>query len=319
MEKILTITIPSYNVEKYLDETLPHYFDERVLPDIEILIVNDGSKDNTLAIANGYHEKYPESVFVIDKPNGGHGSTIHAGIAAAHGKYFKVIDADDWVDTESFVKLIDTLKKVDTDLVLTPFERVIEGTDRKESVDFSGVEYDKVCDFDSVIGGLEDCYQLHSATFRTDIMRKIPAISENCFYVDQEYVLYPVRFVKTVYFLNAHVYQYRIGNAGQSMAVANLQKNRRMHQKVTMNMVRYAKEMDFSENKQSFLNKRASALVYKTLEILLSMGKSSKSEWVQFADVLKEKYPDIYKCVPGKKAALLRMSGNALYSIISKL
>lgn len=112
MEKILTITIPSYNVEKYLDETLPHYFDERVLPDIEILIVNDGSKDNTLAIANGYHEKYPESVFVIDKPNGGHGSTINAGIAAARGKYFKVIDADDWVDTESFVKLIDTLKKL---------------------------------------------------------------------------------------------------------------------------------------------------------------------------------------------------------------
>lgn len=319
MEKVLTIVIPAYNVENYLNETIPHYFDERVLSDIEILIVNDGSKDGTLALANQFHEKYPKSIFVIDKENGGHGSTINAGIVAASGRYFKVIDGDDWVDTESFVKLVKVLKQIDVDLVLTPFERVIEGTEKKEPVTFGQVEYDKVCNFDEVVSQLGDGYQIHSVTFRADILKRIPTISEHCFYVDQEYVLYPIRFVKTVYFMNVFVYQYRIGTAGQSMAIANLQKNRKMHEKVTMNIVRYAEEMKFSENLQTFMNARAAGLVYKTLKILLSMGNNSKEEWTEFAKVLKEHYPSIYQQVPGKKAALLRMTNNALYGVLAKI
>ena len=101
MGKILSITIPSYNVEKYIDKCVQSMLVDSILDDIEILIVNDGSKDSTPEIAKGYVEKYPQTVRLIDKENGGHGSTINAGIREATGKYFKVVDGDDWLNTEN--------------------------------------------------------------------------------------------------------------------------------------------------------------------------------------------------------------------------
>ena len=121
MSKILTVTIPSYNTEKYIDECLPYLIDERIISDIEILIVSDGSIDNTVSVAQKWADKYPDSIRVIDKENGGHGSTINRGILEATGKYFKVVDGDDWVVTENFVKLIEFLKGVDVDLINNPY------------------------------------------------------------------------------------------------------------------------------------------------------------------------------------------------------
>ena len=92
MQKILTITIPSYNVEAYIAATLDTMVTINNLDLLEILVVNDGSKDNTVAVAQQYVDKYPNSVRIIDKENGGHGSTINAGIREATGKYFKVVD-----------------------------------------------------------------------------------------------------------------------------------------------------------------------------------------------------------------------------------
>ena len=106
MEKILTVTVPSYNVEKFLENTLDSFVDERVLDDIEVLIVDDGSKDKTAEIGRKYEEKYPDTFRVISKENGGHGSTINRGIGEAKGKYFKVVDGDDWVDQDGFAELI---------------------------------------------------------------------------------------------------------------------------------------------------------------------------------------------------------------------
>ena len=118
MEKILTVTVPSYNVEKFLENTLDSFVDERVLDDIEVLIVDDGSKDKTAEIGRKYEEKYPDTFRVISKENGGHGSTINRGIGEAKGKYFKVVDGDDWVDQDGFAELIQRLKTCDADYVL---------------------------------------------------------------------------------------------------------------------------------------------------------------------------------------------------------
>ena len=112
MEKVLTITIPSYNVEKYLNQTLDSFIQEEILADIEVLIVDDGSKDRTPLIGKEYEEKYPGTFRVISKENGGHGSTINRGILEARGRYFKVVDGDDWVNTGDFVKLVKPLRPV---------------------------------------------------------------------------------------------------------------------------------------------------------------------------------------------------------------
>ena len=97
MAKVLTIVIPAYNVEQYIDrclESVTTHVDS--LDDLEIIVVNDGSKDNTLELAQRYAVKYPQSVRVIDKPNGGWGSGINRGIEEATGKYLKTLDSDDW-------------------------------------------------------------------------------------------------------------------------------------------------------------------------------------------------------------------------------
>ena len=102
LTKILTISIAAYNVEKYIDRTLSSLNDPRFLDDIEVLIIDDGSSDNTKQIALEYEASAPDTFHYISKENGGHGSTINCGIRFATGKYFRVIDGDDWVDTNSF-------------------------------------------------------------------------------------------------------------------------------------------------------------------------------------------------------------------------
>ena len=121
MNKILSVVIPTYNMEKYLKICLDSFIYDDKAHDLEVLIVNDGSKDNSLKIAQEYETKYPNIFKVIDKENGGHGSTINAGLKVATGKYFKAVDADDWVDTKELAKLLDYLKTADVDCVLTDF------------------------------------------------------------------------------------------------------------------------------------------------------------------------------------------------------
>ena len=109
--KILSVAIPCYNSEAYMRKCI-----ESLLPggeDIEILIVDDGSKkDNTAAIADSYQEKYPTIVKAIHQENGGHGEAVNTGIANASGVYFKVVDSDDWVDSDVLLKIIGLLKEL---------------------------------------------------------------------------------------------------------------------------------------------------------------------------------------------------------------
>ena len=80
MEKILTFSIAAYNVEKYLDKLLKTIICVPNNEMVEVLVVNDGSKDNTAQIAKEYEKNYAGVVRLIDKENGGHGSTINRGI-----------------------------------------------------------------------------------------------------------------------------------------------------------------------------------------------------------------------------------------------
>ena len=117
-DKILTVVVPSYNAEKYLCETMPSILETRNKDLIDLIIVNDGSTDLTREIAERIERQYPEIVRVINKENGGHGSAVNTGIEYAVGKYFKVVDADDWVDTENLDSLIEYLQKTDVVTIL---------------------------------------------------------------------------------------------------------------------------------------------------------------------------------------------------------
>ena len=111
MEKLLSIAIPCYNSQEYMEKAITSILDEK--EDIEILLVDDGSKDNTGIIGDSYASRYPGTIISLHQENGGHGEAVNTGIRYASGKYFKVLDSDDWFDKKAFKKVIEQLKALE--------------------------------------------------------------------------------------------------------------------------------------------------------------------------------------------------------------
>ena len=117
--KILSFIIPSYKSAGFLDKCIPSFLNEAVLDKLDIIIVNDGSTDDTPLVARKYCDAHPDSIRLINQENKGHGGALNTGCAAAVGKYLKVIDADDWVETQNLPEFVAKLEKSDADVVLT--------------------------------------------------------------------------------------------------------------------------------------------------------------------------------------------------------
>ena len=122
MEKILTVSIAAYNMEKYIRRALDSLIDERIIHDLEVFVIDDGGSDSTLDIAKEYASKYPNSIFPVHKENGGYGTTVNYSIQYANGKYFKLLDGDDWFDKNGLYELVNRLKKADSDIILTNYQ-----------------------------------------------------------------------------------------------------------------------------------------------------------------------------------------------------
>jgi glycosyltransferase involved in cell wall biosynthesis len=198
--------------------------------DVEIIIVNDGSRDNTLDIANGYAKKFPSIVKVIDKPNGGHGSGVNAGMKAATGMYYKVVDSDDWLDKQSLLKLLDTIKRhmaegTLPDLYITNFiyDKVYLNEQHQSA-------YKKMMPEGKIIGwehikGFHFSHMLlmHSILYKRErLLESGTVLPEHTFYVDNLYAYQPLPCMKTLYYLNVDLYHYFIGRADQSVTISNM-------------------------------------------------------------------------------------------------
>ena len=219
VEKTLSISIAAYNVEEFLKNTLDSLVAPEIMDDIEVLIIDDGSKDNTAAIGKEFVDKYPNSFKVISKPNGGYGSTINAAIDAATGQYFKTLDGDDWYDTENLVRFVKDLKNMSADLILTPFTMVYEGTGEKQVISMERKYQEKNITFEQLPEALYSKIKMHSVTYKTSILKENNIrIGEHCFYTDIEYISFPIVYVNDVNFLDYSIYQYRICLEGQSVS-----------------------------------------------------------------------------------------------------
>jgi glycosyltransferase involved in cell wall biosynthesis len=206
---------------------------DSILPggdDVEIIIVNDGSKDDTIKIANEYAEKYPSIVRVIDKENGGHGSGVNAGIQNATGIYFKVVDSDDWLDEKAYMAVLAKIKEhlaADTlpDLYVTNFvfEHVADNTQfvrdfHKKYKPNEITTWDKVKRFHS-----SEVLWMHALLFKHEVLVKSGVkLPEHTFYVDNVFDYVPLFYTKTVCYLNEDWYRYLVGRADQSVTITNL-------------------------------------------------------------------------------------------------
>ena len=198
--------------------------------DVEIIIVNDGSKDNTLEIAHQLEGYYPTIIKVVDQENGGHGSAVNAGLAQATGKYFKVVDSDDWVDAEALTRILETIKNFEAqdqeiDMLISNYvyEKVDEH--KQKVVKYTNVlPQEKVFTWSEVGRFHVDQYILmHSVIYRTDLLKLCQlTLPKHTFYVDNIFVYYPLPHVRDMYYLDVDFYRYFIGRSDQSVNEKNM-------------------------------------------------------------------------------------------------
>ncbi len=243
MDKLLSIAIPTCNMQDYLHRCLDTFIiDAERMALLEVLVINDGSKDRSSAIAHEYEQKYPDTFRVIDKENGHYGSCINRALREATGKYFKICDADDWYDSDALVTFLDALKGIDTDVVYTSFNYYY--ADRNEYVQTvaKDVVYGKVIDLTT--HALDSSWFLmHMLTYKVSLLRAIGfRQEEGICYTDNEYVFYPLCHAKSLYCVDVTLYQYFFGREGQSMAWSSLRKNFSHFERILHNFLAYPSE-----------------------------------------------------------------------------
>ena len=229
MKKLLTVAVPCYNAAWCLDKCLSAFLAEPVLDRLEVIVVNDGSEDGTIEVASNYTRRYPHVFRLVDKENGGHGSCINVAAQQAVGKYFKAVDADDWVLTENIPAFLDVLEHTGADAVLTHFHTVDLSGGEVREYKTSDIPLGKVYSLEEFVqypGEIYPCASYHGLTYRTVLYRDSGTVlSEGVFYEDQEYATLPFTKVRTVLPLDMFLYEYMIGNENQSMSSQNQVKH----------------------------------------------------------------------------------------------
>ena len=237
--KLLSITVPCYNSEQYMRKCVDSLLEGG--DDVEIIIVDDGSSDNTGAIADEYAANYPTIVRAVHQENGGHGEAVNTGLRNATGLYFKVVDSDDWVNREAYLKILETLEGLlrgpsTLDMLISNFVDEKEGATRKKIMQYRRcLPVEVMFPWDAVRHMPKGKYILmHSVIYRTQLLRDCRLeLPKHTFYVDNLFVYEPLPFVKNMYYLDVNFYRYYIGRDDQSVNETVMM--RRIDQQIRVN------------------------------------------------------------------------------------
>lgn len=295
MEKLLTVSIAAYNVADYIRGTLDSVIHPDCIDALEILVVDDGGTDETLAIVKEYEEKYPNSVFGIHKENGGYGSVINTSIRRATGKYFKQLDGDDWFETENLPAFVELLRQTHADYVVTPMRMVNESDGSEVIRDYFEQTPEGCYVFDEM--DFQQISPMHCSAFRTKLLQEHDiTITEHCFYTDVELVNRPVPYLETLYIWHKPIYVYRVGREGQSVSKTGIRKHYKEHEKVFWNLLEIYNSLSPDRTaKRQFIRRR---LVKETAAQMkyyccLERGKGPHRELKAFGTRLKAEAPEL--------------------------
>ena len=219
--KILSIAIPSYNSQDYMRNCIDSLLTGG--EEVEILIVDDGSKDRTAEIADAYEEKYPGIVRAIHQENGGHGEAVNTGIRNATGLYFKVVDSDDWVDLDAYMKILKKLRELSggektLDMFIANYVYEKEGAKHKKVMRYTALLQDELFTWNESRFHKGQYILMHSVIYRTKLLRECGLeLPKHTFYVDNIYVYKPLPSVRNMYYMDVDFYRYFIGRDDQSV------------------------------------------------------------------------------------------------------
>lgn len=287
--KVLTILIPVYNTEKYLRRCLDSLLIDDVLEKIEIIAVNDGGKDGSIDILREYEKQYSNCIRVIDKENGGHGSTINAGIQAATGKYFRVLDSDDWFNTIEFIEFVHRLEIENADLVVCDYCKEHTYNSKSEYFEYKNLEDRKCYNFNdidlSILAG--EYFVMATSTYKTEILRSSGLhLLENTFYVDMQYNVVPITKVETFTYYHLDIYRYFIGRREQSMNMDNFVRNQNHHKKMIKWLIEYYTSISktLTPNKREYIEIILTYTLNTHYSIYCEYDKNHKRAYEEIVD-----------------------------------
>lgn len=228
MQKLLTIVIPVYEVEAYINKCLDSLIiDPELMDKMDVLIINDGTPDNSAEISREYVKRFSGVFRQIDKENGGHGSVWNLGVKEAYGKYVKFLDSDDWL--ENLDVMIRKLEQTDADLIITSCIAHCPGNVLWK-LEIKDMEFDRVYDadrFDWIGNRSHSNYVFHHcAIYKTQMLRQfLPLFLEKQPYDDGILCAAPIFGAKTLVAWDLEVYHYLMDREGQSISPEVLRKN----------------------------------------------------------------------------------------------
>ncbi len=298
--KKLSIVIPVYNTCPYLPRCLDSVLIDDILQDLEVIVINDGSTDDSPNLLKYYAQKYPETVVFVDKENGGHGSTINMGLRVATGQYFRVLDSDDWLDSRSFLSFVQQLAFVNEDLIVSPYTKEHVYNGKSVPVDYKWLDHNCTLRMEDIWYDYRDMYfTIHSATFKTEVLRRSGLqLFEKCFYVDMQYITTPIPYVKTVRVLDGYLYRYFIGRPEQSMSPEKLIRNYPQHLQVMRWLIDFVSQLprDTPENVYHYLAEITALMYYTNADILkrIPSRKDAYHELKHLDNYLKKTAPALF-------------------------
>ena len=307
MQKLITFAVPCYNSAAYMRHCI-----ETLLTageDAEIILVDDGSKDDTGKIADAYAEKYPNIVKVIHQENGGHGEGVNQGIRNASGMYFKVVDSDDWLDAEALQKVMQTLRgfaameqPVDLLMCNYVYEHVEDGTTHT-------VRYTNVFPQERLFNWVhvrhfrpDQNILMHSVMYRTEVLRQCGMVlPKHTFYVDNIFVYQPLPYVKSMYYMDLDLYRYFIGRADQSVNESVMVKRVDQQLRVTKHMID-CQDLDALKGEKKLraymLHYLSMMMAVSDIFLLLDGSAEAQTKKADLWKYLKENTkPDVYRAI----------------------
>lgn len=246
MQKILTIIIPTSNMENYLRKCLSSIIvdDKDLMELLEVLVVNDGSTDRSSEIAHSYESQYPETFCVIDKENGNYGSCVNRGLKEATGKYIKVLDADDYYDTDVLASFIHHLHTTDADVIFNFAEqvdangRILGNFGMHPTRYYEHIKVKQDITLNDLIEVRELRPQMHNLTYKRTILNRINYRQlEGVSYSDTQWRIIPMAFVETIEVFPHALYKYFIGRTGQTVSNEHLRTHFNDEQTVILHTI----------------------------------------------------------------------------------
>jgi len=296
MEKQISIIIPTYNMEAYIGKCLASLlipeFDQ-----VEVLVVNDGSKDRSSEIAHSYADRYPNSIRVIDKPNGNYGSCINAALPLCTGRYVKVLDADDTFDTAAFSKFVSELQNRHEDVLITDVVRVNE-FGQVLSREIYNLKPSHIYDFDEIYKlGVIRGIPMHAVCYKRDYLLKLNyRQTEGISFTDTEWIGIPIAKANTFgYSCIGQLYRYLIGRDGQTVDPAIFSKQ--IHSYITLlnNKALVYETLNLSLNRSEYFRIRTHALFYEVYLKSINAHEESISLQIKNLDQqIKSKSVNLY-------------------------